>query len=89
MKFLVRIYFTKNSSSKADGDKYYIMETEVEEELDNKIPVGINGVEVKRDVVSVKYYNLAGVESDQPFDGVNMVVTRYTDGTVTTTKVIK
>lgn len=89
MKFVVRIYFTKNSSSKADGDKYYIMETEVEEELDNKIPVGINGVEVNRNVVSVKYYNLAGVESDQPFDGVNMVVTRYSDGSVTTTKVMK
>ena len=89
MKFLVRIYFTKNSSSKADGDKYYIMETEVEEELDNKIPVGINGVEVNRNVVSVKYYNLAGVESDQPFDGVNMVVTRYSDGSVTTSKVMK
>lgn len=89
MKFLVRIYFTKNSSSKADGDKYYIMETEVEEELDNKIPVGINGVEVKRDVVSVKYYNLAGIESDQPFDGVNIVVTRYTDGSTSTTKVMK
>ncbi len=89
MKFVVRIYFTKNSSSKADGDKYYIMETEVEEELDNKIPVGINGVEVKRNVISVKYYNVAGVESDQPFDGVNIVVTRYTDGSTSTSKVIK
>ena len=89
MKFVVRIYFTKNSSSKADGDKYYIMETEVEEELDNKIPVGINGVEVKRNVISVKYYNMAGIESDQPFDGVNIVVTRYTDGSTSTTKVMK
>ena len=32
-------------------------------------------------VANIRYVNLAGVESDKPFDGVNLVVTRYTDGT--------
>ena len=40
-------------------------------------------------VAGVLYYNLAGVESTQPFDGVNVVVTTYTDGTRTATKVLK
>ena len=40
-------------------------------------------------VAGVKYYNLAGVESAQPFDGVNVVVTTYTDGTKSAAKVIK
>lgn len=40
-------------------------------------------------VASVKYHNLAGMVSDRPFDGVNIVTTTYTDGTTTTSKVNK
>ncbi len=39
-------------------------------------------------VKSVKYVNVAGIVSDRPFQGVNIVVTEYTDGTSTTSKVI-
>ncbi len=39
-------------------------------------------------VVSVTYVNSLGMQSNQPFDGVNIVVTRYSDGTMTTTKVL-
>ena len=45
----------------------------------------ING----KTVLNVKYVNLAGIESDKPFDGVNIVVTTFTDGTKATSKVIK
>ncbi|MBO4804102.1 MAG: hypothetical protein J5503_06085 [Muribaculaceae bacterium] len=38
---------------------------------------------------NVKYYNVAGMESDQPFEGVNIKVTTYNDGTTSTCKVIK
>ena len=41
------------------------------------------------EVVGQTYYNIQGMESDQPFDGVNIVVTRYSDGTVSTSKVIR
>ena len=34
----------------------------------------------------VRYINVAGQESDTPFDGVNIIVTTYTDGTTTTAK---
>ena len=30
-----------------------------------------------------------GQQSDKPFKGVNIVITRYSDGTVTTTKIVK
>lgn len=95
MKFIVRVYFTKTQPSgapmlKADNDqRYYIMETEIEDELDNQIPTSINGVQVMSNVESVKFYNAAGVESDKPFQGVNIVVTRYSDGSTTTTKILK
>lgn len=41
-----------------------------------------------RVVKSVSYYNIMGVESAQPFQGVNIVVTRYTDGSTSTAKVM-
>ena len=50
--------------------------------------VGINDVNAKA-VKSVKYVNLAGMQSNVPFDGVNIVVTTYTDGTKAASKVIK
>lgn len=40
-------------------------------------------------VAGVLYYNLAGVESAEPFEGINVVVTTYTDGTRTATKLLK
>lgn len=40
-------------------------------------------------VVGVSYYNLMGVESKKPFDGVNIIVTRYSDGSTSTTKVLR
>ena len=52
------------------------------------ISTGINDVYGKP-VKSVKYVNIAGIESDKPFDGVNIVVTTFTDGTKATSKVIK
>jgi hypothetical protein len=35
------------------------------------------------------YYNLAGVESAEPFKGVNIKVTTYCDGTRSSEKVLK
>jgi len=41
------------------------------------------------EVVSRTYVNSLGMQSDEPFDGVNIVITRYSDGKVSTTKVIR
>ncbi|MBQ9555421.1 MAG: leucine-rich repeat protein [Muribaculaceae bacterium] len=50
---------------------------------------GIEQVNADKQVASVRYINVAGQESESPFTGVNIVVTTYTDGTMTTTKVMK
>ena len=45
--------------------------------------------DVNKSVESVTYVNAQGMQSSKPFDGVNLVVTRYTDGTTSTTKVVR
>lgn len=40
-------------------------------------------------VVSVRYYNVAGIEASEPFSGINIVVTTYSNGTTSTSKIIK
>ena len=54
-----------------------------------KNPMSITTVAGDKQVKSVRYYNLAGVESAQPVKGVNIKVTTYTDGTTKSEKVIK
>ncbi len=41
------------------------------------------------EVVGVTYVNAQGMTSDKPFDGMNIVVTKFSDGTTTTTKVMR
>lgn len=50
---------------------------------------GVTDVNSAKTVQSVRYYNVAGQMSDAPQDGVNIVVTKFTDGTTATSKVIK
>ncbi len=48
----------------------------------------INSIAADGDEIeSVTYVNMAGVQSKQPFDGVNIVVTRYRSGAVKSSKV--
>jgi len=57
---------------------------------EGNIITAINTVEAgKGEVKSVKYVNVAGVVSDAPFQGVNIVVTEYTDGSRTTSKMLR
>lgn len=49
----------------------------------------INTVSTSKQAVSHTYYNVAGVASDKPFQGINIVVTRYNDGSQTATKIIR
>ena len=47
----------------------------------------VHEIVVNGKVESQIYYNVQGMESDKPFDGINIVVTRYSNGATTTTKV--
>ncbi|MBR2146429.1 MAG: hypothetical protein IJ925_03120, partial [Muribaculaceae bacterium] len=50
------------------------------------VPTAINTVETSGKIVDVKYYNMLGIESSTPFNGVNVVVTTYDNGNRTTSK---
>jgi hypothetical protein len=49
----------------------------------------IDDITASKAVKSVKYVNVAGIMSDTPFEGVNIVVTEYTDGSRSTTKMLR
>ena len=91
MTFRVRLYFTPENTSKAgEQDKtFYVAEYTTDFTVPGGIPTGIVDVLNAKQVVSEKYYNPAGIESDTPFKGVNIVVTRYSDGSTSTVKVLK
>jgi hypothetical protein len=52
-------------------------------------PTAIDTVTADADVVSVRYINVSGVSSNEPWDGVNIVVTTKADGTQSVTKVLR
>lgn len=54
-----------------------------------RTPGAIETVETLSTPVETRYYNLAGSRSSTPFQGLNMEVTRFSDGTVRTAKVMK
>ncbi|MBO4813996.1 MAG: hypothetical protein J5523_03470 [Muribaculaceae bacterium] len=56
---------------------------------ENNIVTAVADVNSSKTVAGVKYYNLAGMASDKPFDGVNIIVTTYTDGSRSSAKVLR
>ena len=77
----------------AEGGKQYVVYplniTKVTTVDENGVITAIDGVQSGKTITRVVYYNLMGVESDKPHPGINIVETRYSDGTRTTTKVIR
>jgi hypothetical protein len=53
------------------------------------ITTGVTDINAKANAVSVKYVNAAGMVSNRPFDGMNIVVTTNADGSVSVSKVMK
>lgn len=82
MKYFATLY-VKDDASK----KYYVKTTS--DEPNTSIPTAISTIDGSAQVESVRYINVAGMESDKPFAGMNIVVTRYSNGTTTITKMIK
>ncbi len=96
VKLVARFYYKKTSGSKApslkarptDSDRlYYVVEKQITVPMD-QIITGIDNVAGKT-VANVKYYNMMGVESDVPFQGVSIEVTTYTDGSRLSRKIMK
>ena len=68
---------------------YYITKVSHTIVKDEHISTGVEDVNAEKTVAGVTYYNLLGVSSDRPFEGVNVVVTTYTDGTKSSKKIVK
>ncbi len=77
---------------KADGDNGYVVYpismTQITSE-ENNVVTGVSTVGGDRVAVSRQYVNVAGVRASQPWNGVNIVITTYSDGTTTATKIVK
>ena len=93
--FAIRFYYKKVVTDAGQGEpnnlrdgeeEYYIVECEGDAQ---GITTAINELFNGRVPVETIYYNSVGMQSDKPFDGINIVVTHYSDGTSTTTKVVR
>lgn len=55
----------------------------------NGVITAISNMQQGKTITSVVYYNIMGVASDVPYSGINIVETRYSDGSRTTAKIIR
>ena len=53
------------------------------------ITTGIDNLDAAKQVTKETYFNMMGIMSDKPFNGVNIVVTDHNDGSRTVAKVVK
>ena len=101
IKFVARYYYKKVVTEPASPDQpsgmrgnrdggadYAIYEKSTSS---SNIVTGVNELwsDYGKVVISQTYVNAQGMQSDKPFDGLNIVVTRFSDGTTTTTKVVR
>lgn len=84
-----RFAFPRTSSAK-EGDPNEVS-TPLRPEFDLTIstPTSITDMNVNKAIASVGYVNINGQVSSTPFKGVNIVVTRYADGSKSVTKLVK
>lgn len=73
-----------------DPDPYYtVYPFNFDPRDEESIITAVGNINAGNGVVkSVKYVSVAGVVSNTPFQGVNIMVTEYTDGSRTTTKIL-
>ena len=79
-------YYTPDDLN--NSDTYVVYPFDFDPTESENIVTTINTPTANGEVKSVKYVNVAGLESDRPFQGVNIVVTEYTDGSRQSTKII-
>ena len=89
IQFRVRFYYKKSGVNNMRGEEaaplYYVVENILDwTEITTSVhELNVAGVE------SVTYINAQGVMSNKPFDGMNIVITRYSDGSAKTTKMVR
>ena len=82
-------YAVTPKDKQSASSQYVIYPTDLNLSEGSGIITAVSDVKAAGEVLSVTYYNVAGMQSSKPFDGINIVVTRYTDGTASTAKVVR
>lgn len=102
VEFIIRFYYKKKVSEPGlqpggskgnrdegeedEGEMFYVVDTRGNGQ---GIVTGIESVFSTSEVLSRTYVNAQGMQSDKPFEGLNIVITRYSDGTTSTTKYVR
>ena len=89
MEGVVKLGGTSSSAPRrAPGEASYVFYPTVIQQQAESIVTAVDAINAS-EVVGVTYYDVTGRASDMPHRGVNIVVTRYRDGSVTTTKILR
>ena len=56
---------------------------------EDPVPTAVREALMPKTVIGVTYFNLMGQESSHPYEGINIVVTRYSDGSTSAVKVLR
>ena len=102
LKIFVRFYYNvegmaagheatsnNNRSLRADEETHPGYGVESDAKAPKQTPTSVFEITYHGEVVGQTYYNVQGMESDKPFQGVNIVVTRFSDGTTSVSKVVR
>lgn len=93
----MKLYIIKLSARaprRAEGETrqyvvYPLSLTRITDTNSDGVITGVETMKTASNIVAVDYINIAGMHSSQPWSGVNIMVTRYSDGTTITKKVIQ
>ena len=85
IEYLIRFYYVKKANRGTEENKYYV----VEYKAPANVGTSVNELGAASKVVSTTYINAQGIKSDKPFSGLNIVITRFADGTTQTNKVVR
>ena len=73
----------------ANGKDYFIAQDIITVTFNGGTPTGIDAIDSDNMVESVTYYNAMGHPSNRPHAGINIVETRYSNGTRKIEKIVK
>ena len=91
LKLVITAAQSRAPQLRAEGNQYVVYPTAINKVTteENGVVTAISNLQSGKTVSSVVYYNMMGIASDKPHPGINIVETRYNDGTRSTTKVVK
>lgn len=91
VRVIARIYFKRSDvapiSTRGEGDEGGYFAMDGDDSLPDD-PTFVDEYYITKEVVDITYVNPQGMTSHRPFDGVNIVITRFSDGSAAVTKML-